>query len=342
MQAHRRLMMLGSFRSPMQNILCSSPCLPLTQVSSLQRMMNSQLMMPCSMLLSSPLRMFSFSSQQATSNEYRAFRHNQISDNKGSRRYKKQLGRGNGSGKGKTSGRGHKGQYARSGGKINRGFEGGQTSMIKRFPKRGFRVRRFNNGEFLEQISLGKLAYFIEKGQLDHTQPITMKVLLESGVLTSIKQGVKVLGNGSERLLRLGVPISLEVSDATSKAVEAIGQSGGAIKMVYRPPLAMRQFLKPHKFEEYQNYKTPMPSPKRLKKLEKLKEKGIEVEYPDAPWFSHNLEAIQKEREAAKKRISEAQNAKFLEKLPADRSPGVSRDKPRMQRPTITKTIRLV
>ena len=60
--------------------------------------------------------------------------------------------------------------------------------------------------------------------------------------------------------------------------------------MIYRTPLILRQFLKPHKFAEYNEYKTPMPSPKRVKKLEKLKDKGIEVEYPDAPWFTYNKE----------------------------------------------------
>lgn len=73
--------------------------------------------------------------------------------------------------------------------------------MKKRLPKRGFRVRRFNNGEFLEQINLGKIASFIEKGVLNPHEPITMKKLLESGVITKIKHGVKILGAGSEKLL---------------------------------------------------------------------------------------------------------------------------------------------
>ena len=60
--------------------------------------------------------------------------------------------------------------------------------------------------------------------------------------------------------------------------------------MQYRTPLLLRSYLKPHKFPEYMDLKTPMPSPKRVKKLEKLRDKGIEVEYPDAPWFTYNKE----------------------------------------------------
>ena len=92
-----------------------------------------------------------------------------IWDNPGSKKEKRRVGRGPGSTKGKTCGRGHKGTYARSGGKINRGFEGGQSPLHKRFPKFGFRKYRFNakTSQELEYLNLGKLAYHIEKGHLD-------------------------------------------------------------------------------------------------------------------------------------------------------------------------------
>jgi len=122
------------------------------------------------------------------------FTANNLWDNPGARRTKKQLGRGPGSGKGKTSGRGHKGTYARAGGKINRGFEGGQAKLSGRLPKRGFRSGRFNTGRALEPVNLGRIAYHIQKGDLDPTKPITMKSLFESGVLSKIRHGVKILG----------------------------------------------------------------------------------------------------------------------------------------------------
>lgn len=67
----------------------------------------------------------------------------------------------------KHAGRGMKGTFARNGGKINRGFEGGQSNLAKRFPKRGFKPNKFNIKRPLEQLNLGKLAYHISKGQLD-------------------------------------------------------------------------------------------------------------------------------------------------------------------------------
>ena len=69
--------------------------------------------------------------------------------------------------------------------------------MSTRFPKRGFRANRFNTFEPLEQLNLGKIAYFIQKGVLDPTETITMKTLVEAGICTKIKHGVKLLGQGS-------------------------------------------------------------------------------------------------------------------------------------------------
>ena len=95
------------------------------------------------------------------------FTPNNLWDNPRARREKKRIGRGPGSGLGKTAGKGHKGQYARTGGTIARGFEGGQSDMMRRFPKTGFRKFRFNRNSELTQLNLGKLAYHLEKGSLN-------------------------------------------------------------------------------------------------------------------------------------------------------------------------------
>lgn len=246
----------------------------------------------------------------------------------------------------KTSARGHKGTYARSGGKINRGFEGGQAKLSQRLPKRGFRKNRFNTHEDLEYINLGKIAYSIQKGVLDPHETITMKHLFEAGVITKIRFGVKVLGGGQHKLAALsqamGVPIRLEVSDATAQAVEAIKQTGGTISSVYRTPLIMRYYLKPHKYPDYVDLKTPMPSPKRLKRLELLREKGIEVSYPAAPWHTDHQEQLEAERLARLKRIAQAEHADLLPELPADRSEGVGLDRPRIQRKQLYQTFKYV
>ena len=79
------------------------------------------------------------------------------------------------------------------------GFEGGQSALTRRMPKFGFRKNRFNRLKEPEQLNLGKLAYHIEKGDLDPTQPITMRNLYESGAVSKIMYGVKLLGKGTEK-----------------------------------------------------------------------------------------------------------------------------------------------
>lgn len=204
--------------------------------------------------------------------------------------------------------------------------------MKLRFPKRGFRSGRFNNDTHLESINLEKIAYFIEKGVIDSKETITMKLLLEKGIVTKIKHGIKILGKGANKIAQLGVPINIEANDATHGAIQAINETGGQIFVNYRTPLILRQYLKPHKFPEYVELKTPMPPPKKVHKLEKLKSKGLKVEYPSAPWFTDNLEAITKEKAEREKRMANAQFSDILPKYPADRSPGVNSDKLRYER----------
>jgi len=165
--------------------------------------------------------------------------------------------------------------------------------MKLRFPKRGFRQRRFNIDHHLESVNLERIAYFIEKGDLDPKETITMKILFEKGVVTKIKNGIKILGKGANKITELGIPVNIEANDATQGAINAITQTGGEIMSNYRTPLILRQYLKPHKFPEYVQLKTPMPPPKKVKKLEKLRAKGLKVEYPDAPWFTNNLESLE-------------------------------------------------
>lgn len=102
----------------------------------------------------------------------------------------------------------------------------------------------------------------------------------------------------------------------------------------------MRYLLKNHKFGDHKTLKTPMPPPKTLAKLEKLREKGIEVSYPRAPWYTDNKEAILAEAAETEKRIANAQYAHLLPKLPADRSPGVSKDIPRVEKQELPRTVR--
>lgn len=138
---------------------------------------------------------FYASSRQVTNLSADVVRLNNLADNEGSHKRSKRLGRGIGSGKGKTCGRGHKGQKSRSGGKAGRGpgFEGGQTPIYQRVPKRGFN-NRFATP--MTVINLDKLQLFIDMGRIDANKKITLKELVSCGMVTcsKIKYGVKLLG----------------------------------------------------------------------------------------------------------------------------------------------------
>ena len=134
-----------------------------------------------------------------------------------------------------------------------------------------------------------------------------MKHLFDSGVINKIQFGVKILGQGAEKLTCLGKAITLEASDATQSAIDAIKATGGSVSTVYRTPMILRNYLKPHKYPEYKKeLKTPMPHAKKVKQLERLRVKGMEVAYPAAPWITDNLEAIEQEKLDRQKRLDEA------------------------------------
>ena len=146
---------------------------------------------------------------------------NEIRDNPGARLKSKRLGRGIGSGKGKTSGKGVKGQKAREGVSLN-GFEGGQLPIYRRLPKRGF--TNVNRKEYAP-LNLGTLEAAIEAGKLDASQPITEAVLAEAGVVRQNKvNGVRLLARGT-----ISKAVTIEVSGASAAAVAAIEQAGGKV-----------------------------------------------------------------------------------------------------------------
>jgi large subunit ribosomal protein L15 len=154
---------------------------------------------------------------------------NQIADNAGSRKKRMRIGRGIGSGMGKTGGRGGKGQTARSGVRI-KGFEGGQMPLHRRLPKRGFRNTAFQAK--LNEISIGKLQAAIDAGKLDAKSAIDVDAMVKAGLMRRAKAGVKVLGN-----CELKAKIELAVYGATKSAVEAIEKAGGSVKIL-KPAVA--------------------------------------------------------------------------------------------------------
>lgn len=145
---------------------------------------------------------------------------NELRDNPGARRPKKRLGRGIGSGLGKTSGKGHKGAKARSGASVQ-GFEGGQMPIYRRVPKRGF-TNVFRR-DYVE-INLGRLQQAIDEKKLDPSQPIDGAGLVSAGVLRRLRDGVRLLAKGE-----LKTQISITVAGASKAAVEAVEKLGGSV-----------------------------------------------------------------------------------------------------------------
>lgn len=151
----------------------------------------------------------------------------EIRDNVGARKKRMRVGRGIGSGKGKTAGRGVKGQKARTGVAI-KGFEGGQMPLHRRLPKRGFHnifALTFN------EVTLGRIQKAIDAGKLDATVPVTSETLLLAGVIRRPLDGVRVLGGGE-----LTTKVSLDVAYATKSVTETVEKLGGTVKVL--PPKA--------------------------------------------------------------------------------------------------------
>lgn len=150
---------------------------------------------------------------------------NELQPQDGSVKKRMRVGRGIGSGKGKTSGSGVKGQKARSGVSIN-GFEGGQMPLYMRLPKRGF-----NNIFALNfaTVNLGRLQTAIDAKKIDAKKEITEDTLVEAGVVRRKKDGVRLLGNGE-----LKAKVTLKVSGASKSAIEAVEKAGGKVELIVR------------------------------------------------------------------------------------------------------------
>ena len=147
---------------------------------------------------------------------------NEISDRPGATKAKKRLGRGPGSGLGKTSGHGVKGQKARSGVAI-KGFEGGQMPAHRRLPQRGFNnifAKRYN------ELNLGRIQEAVDSGRLDGKKPITIEALKLAGLIKSARDGVRLLGHGE-----LKAKLAFEITGASASAIKAVEAAGGSVTL---------------------------------------------------------------------------------------------------------------
>ncbi len=148
----------------------------------------------------------------------------ELADRPGARKKRSRIGRGIGSGTGKTGGRGGKGQTARSGVRI-KGFEGGQMPLHRRLPKRGFRNTPF--AKQFNEVNLGRVQEAIDAGKLDAGATIDSAALIKAGVLRREKDGVRLLGGGEFKS-----QATFSVSGASKSAVAAVEKAGGSVQVL--------------------------------------------------------------------------------------------------------------
>ncbi len=160
---------------------------------------------------------------------------NEIKDNEGARHRRMRVGRGIGSGKGKTAGRGQKGQTSRSGVSIN-GFEGGQMPLHMRIPKRGF-----NNifAKDYSEVNLGMIQKFIDAKKLDIKAVVDQAALNAAGLTRGGKDGVRLLAKGE-----LTAKVKFSVAGASKSAIEAIEKAGGSVELLVKVPAAEKAAAK--------------------------------------------------------------------------------------------------
>ena len=148
----------------------------------------------------------------------------ELADRPGARKKRLRIGRGIGSGMGKTGGRGGKGQTARSGVRI-KGFEGGQMPLHRRLPKRGFRNTSF--ARRLNEVNLGKIQAAIDAGKLDPGATVDAAALVKAGVLRRAKDGVRLLGSGE-----IKTSVAFSVWGAAKSATQAVEKAGGSVTLL--------------------------------------------------------------------------------------------------------------
>ncbi|GAP88826.1 putative ribosomal protein L15 [Rosellinia necatrix] len=194
-----------------------------------------------------------------------------LSDNPGAYQKRIRVGRGPSSGKGKTSGRGHKGQKQH--GKVKPWFQGGQTPLIFQKGRLGFKNL---HATILSEVNLGKLQEWIDAGRIDPTKPITPKELIQSNLVGTIKDGIKLLGRGAEVLKQ---PVDIMVSRASAGAIAAVEQAGGKIVTRYYTKQSIKRLV------EGKSINTGLPLPVGAEHvepvLEETRKKGFFYRLPD-------------------------------------------------------------
>ncbi|PFH56210.1 hypothetical protein XA68_16896 [Ophiocordyceps unilateralis] len=195
-----------------------------------------------------------------------------LANNKGAVRQRRRVGRGPSSGRGKTSGRGHKGQGQH--GKVKPWFQGGQTPLIVKHGRKGFENKRAPR---MTELNLEKIQAWIDQGRLDPQKPITPKEMILSKLVGTIKDGIKILSRGSERLRQ---PIQLSASRASAASIKAIEAAGGSIVTRYYTKLAMQRLARGESL--HTDKPLPVGANHVAKTLAEARKTGFRYRLPDA------------------------------------------------------------
>lgn len=151
----------------------------------------------------------------------------ELHDNDGARPGRKRLGRGIGSGTGKTSGKGHKGSKARKSPNKPRSFEGGQMPLYRRLPKRGF--KNPNRADYVV-LNLGRIQAAVDAGRLDAAKTLDAPAMIAAGLIRRALDGVRLLAEGE-----MTTALTLEVAGASQAAIAAVEQAGGKVVVLGGP-----------------------------------------------------------------------------------------------------------
>lgn len=230
--------------------------------------------------------------------EYIDLKENTLCGNEGSKKKKKRLGRGRSSGCGKSSGHGNKGQGHRRN-KKKWGFEGGQTPLSRRLPKFGVPKQNLKK---LDYLNIQRILYFLRRDWISSSPEkyITIKDLVDSGLISNARWGVKLLSRGGSILLKSKIPIFIEVTDVSKQAFDLIKASGGNVRIRYFTRLKLKEHLKPELFDL--PLAEPLPPQSKIIKLEKYREMGCDVEYNIPNWVKDEMEKGRQFSESREKR----------------------------------------
>ena len=247
---------------------------------------------------------------------------NELRDRPGATKNKKRLGRGIGSGLGKTSGRGTKGQKARSGVAI-KGFEGGQMPLHRRLPKRGFNnifAKHFN------EVNVGKVQTAIDAGRLEAKNPITVEALLAAGLIRRAHDGVRLLGSGE-----IKTKLAFEVTGASAGAIKAVEAKGGSVSLTPRPHASGKPVaIKPDKPKKLRGLKAKAAEAEAVKSAKAEKAKAKQAAEAETSAEAETAEAVKdtpQEAKTAKPNKAEAAPAKEVKAEGKAKKPRAKPDK---------------